>query len=131
MDSSTNSVSNVLRGSGSGRANQRSQVESPAEVFANKMRDMNSHDLIAMLEMFAQNGDNGMAFDVFQTLKNLPDVDEEQEHAVALVEKKEKCKKDKKHLFPSFRRTQQADAWLAGLFAWQTVSSFEHGANDL
>lgn len=80
-------------------ANQKSP-KSRAEFCADSLRAMNPHDMIAMLEMYAQHADNDMAFDVFQKVKNSSH--EEERRQVAWTGKK------KRSFFPSFGRTLNA-----------------------
>jgi hypothetical protein len=85
--------------------------KSRAEICAESLREMNTHDMIAMLEMFAQHADNDLANDIFQKVKNSPrapqdddddDDDDNEQRQVSLTVKKTRS------FFPSFGRTQNA-----------------------
>ena len=105
MDSSFNTVRNVLHSS----AYQRPPIKSPAGVYANSVQEMSSHDIISMLEMYAQHGNADLAFDVFQMVKNSPYTKEVHDRQAAVGGSKRNSKRGKKQQFPSLRHTLNTD----------------------
>ncbi|CAB9518201.1 expressed unknown protein [Seminavis robusta] len=101
--SSKRSQSSSVRSSTGSMRSSKTQ----GEAVAARMQQMNSHDMIAMLEMYAQQDNGEVAFEAFQTLKN-----SESPATTPSSSSKSSRKSDKKRLmqgkrpvWPAFGRT--------------------------